>query len=96
MRAKFIRGQDAKRALDIGIAGEILSVGFYNNHSTPHPEKITDDEIVMLLSDWKNKIDDDHLFVIREGEDGVRGVEPSVLEGKAWKFSGGVYFIPES
>jgi len=97
MRAKFIRGQDPKDALGIGVFGEIIQGGYYgdDNYNTT-PVAVSDTDMVLLLNNWMESIDDDYVFRVKDKAGEVVHMDPDDMEGKSFIYKGAIYNIPKS
>jgi hypothetical protein len=98
MRVKFIRGVDPKAAMGLGVFGEIKDAGYYgyDNYGN-RPQKISDNELILILNSWKERIDDDYVFRVEDqsGEE-VLMMHPDDMEGKSFIYGGAIYNIPET
>jgi hypothetical protein len=97
MRAKFIRGQDPKKAMGLGIDGEVEKVGYY--------EKFGDEQAPIqepayraheLFRNWEDVVDDNYVFRYKGNEDDDwYNMDPEQLVGKTIIYDGEIYTIPE-
>lgn len=97
MRAKFIRGQDPKAAMGLGVDGEVLKVGHWGRFSDGRaPIAVSDRLGHEIFSRWADLIDNEFVFSYRgNGEDDEWNVDPEQLSGKTIIYDGKIYSIPE-
>ena len=97
MRAKFIRGQDPKEVMGLGIYGEIETAGYFGNDNfSSVPVKVSEASLVILLNNWESMIDDDYVFRVLRKDDFLETMDPDEMEGKSFTYKGLIYHIPES
>jgi hypothetical protein len=99
MRAKFIRGQDPKEAMGLGIDGEVEKANFYKkfSESTYRPVTLSKEELHKLFSNWKDLIDKNYIFRYKKkGDIRAWDASPGSLKGKIIAYDGKIYKIPES
>lgn len=92
--AEFKRAEDPKRTLELGPDGEILNAGYYRINQSSRPQKLTDNETVLLLNNWKEQISDDYIFLVKDRDGDHIIMLPEDLVGKSFIYKGGIYRIP--
>jgi len=97
MRAKFIRGQDPKAAMGLGVNGEVEKVGYYEKFGDGHaPIQEPAYRAHELFRNWEDAVDDNYVFKYREtGDDEWYSADPFQLSGKTIIYDGEIYTIPE-
>jgi len=96
MRAKFIRGQDPKEAMGLGIDGEVEKAACYEKFGDSYaPVPPSKEELHELFSNWKDLINGNYIFRYKEkGESRFWDASPRSLEGKTILYDGKIYNIP--
>jgi hypothetical protein len=97
MRAQFIRGQDPKEALKIGIQGEVLKVAYYELEDGKWiPVMEPNYRVHDLFADWLNLVDTNYLFKYRDKKSGeIYDINALGLSGRTIIYDDTVYTIPE-
>ena len=96
MRAKFIRGQNPKKSMELGVDGEVQKVGYYDKFADgTYPIQEPSDRAHELFKNWDDLIDNNYVFRYREiGEEDWADAHPLQLSGKRIIYDGQIYTIP--
>ena len=97
MRAKFIRGEDPKVSMGLGVDGEVEKVGYYEKFGNDWaPVQETSVKSHELFRNWPDLIDKRYIFRYKGKDDeDWYNMDSEQLAGKTIIYDGQIYTIPE-